>query len=270
MIKTSDELIDKTISAIRTVTSQFRAPAIMSSFGKDSMTLLALCREAGFKFPVVYHREPWYPRKSVFADKIIAEWNLSVHDWPPSVMGIKSNAERTEFVSRYQIARHGAMDIPRNIEPPDETAFVCGLYDIIRRPLGSFVHPWDVLLIGHKSCDSDQFFGDIPLKLDIKIGKEGDPALFFPLRQWSHGNVWDYLQDNEIPVQSDRYDVANRREWDDKSANNDYWQACTRCIDPRGPATVFCPKFQRDIDNVSATIPVLNEQFSYVEKGAKK
>jgi 3'-phosphoadenosine 5'-phosphosulfate sulfotransferase (PAPS reductase)/FAD synthetase len=270
MIKTDSDLVDKTIAAIRTVMSQFRAPAIMSSFGKDSMTLLALCREAGFKFPVVYHREPWFPRKSVFADRITAEWNLVVHDWPPSVMGIKSKPDRTEFVSRYQIARQGAMDIPRNIEPPDEDNFVCGLYDIIRRPLGSFVHPWDVLLIGHKSCDSDQYFGDIPLHIDLKLGKEGEPALFFPLREWTHNNVWDYLRDNDIPVQRDRYDVENRREWDDKTSNNDYWQACSLCIDPNSPAVVFCPKFQREINNVSATIPVLDSQFSYAGKEPSK
>lgn len=261
--------IDQTIATIRMIASQFRAPAIMSSFGKDSMALLGVCREAGFKFPVVYHREPWYPNKSVFADRVTAEWNLVVHDWPPTAMGIKSNEERTEFVSRYQVAKNGYMDIPRNIEPPDDNNFVCGLLDIIRRPVASFAHPWDVLLIGHKSCDSDQFFGDIPLHLDIKLSREGEPALCFPLRSWTHENVWDFLDAFDIPVQTDRYDRSARAEWDDKTFNNDYWQACTRCIDPRGPAIVFCPKFQREINNVSATVPVFNEPFTYAGKGAR-
>lgn len=263
MTTCNQKVLEQAISTIRTVAAQFKMPAVMSSFGKDSMALLAVCREAGFKFPVIYHREPWYPRKSVFADTIIQQWNLRVHDWPPTVMGIKSNEERTEFVSRYQVAPRGFFDIPRNIETEDEENFVCGLDDIIRRPAASFNHPWDVLFIGHKSADSDQFFGPIPLHVDIKLSGDNEPALCFPLREWTHGDVWDFLDTYKIPVQEDRYDREGRVEWEDKITNNDYWQACTRCIDPRGPATVFCPKFGREINNVSEMIPVLDEKFTY-------
>lgn len=252
--------LDHSIETIRTTIAQSKMPAVLCSFGKDSMVMLSCIREAGYKLPIIFHRDPWQPEKHAFANQVIEDWGLVVHDWPPIVVGIKRNEQALEIVSRYQWSDFGSIDLPKNMEPPDEDNLVCGL-DIIRRPRSSFISPWDMFFHGHKSSDYDPYMGSVPLTVDIRIGV-GTPSICFPLREWTDADIWDFIEMNDVPFQKDRYE--NRAEFEDKSTNSDYIQACTACIDPLGPASVFCPKFNREVGNVSASIMKLDYSPSYI------
>jgi hypothetical protein len=134
---------------------------------------------------------------------------------------------------------------------------VCGLRDVLNRPIGDFAYPWDVVFHGHKSSDTDPLFGAVPLSCDVQMN-QGGPALAFVLRDWTDGDVWEYTKQFEVPQQTDRYNVETGEENPDRTFNPDYLEGCCRCIDRDGPATVFCPKLKCQIGNVS-------HQVRYVE-----
>ncbi len=247
-----------TVELIRAKASAARKPAVMLSFGKDSMALAHLIRIALFKglnhnhfplthafpLPVIYHRDPWFPQKHEFADGVIRSWAMEAHDYPPQACGVKVNEERLELVARYHFGLL-ALDIPKNVVHSQyypRRDYICGLNDWLQRPKAAGVlYPWDCVFIGHKSSDVDPFDGPVPLKSDCV--KVAGVELVFPLRHWSDEDVWDYIERNAIPVQRSRY--RGRQESADLWYNNDYVHACTACIDPRNKAkTVECPKLK--------------------------
>jgi hypothetical protein len=259
-------LFDATIQNIRTVLNRFGHPAVMTSFGKDSMVLLHILREAGFDLPCIYLRDPWQSHKHAFAEERIRAMGLTVHNWPPNGMGTKFNGENFEFVARYNIAPDAFLDIPKNVEKQRPRAkLLCGLFDIIRRPLSVISHGWDVLLLGHRDCDTDPYYGQVPLHVDLKMNAPGEPAAYFPLRQWTDEDIWDFIESEHIPVQLDRY--KDRGELSDKSFNNDYVQCCSKCLDPREGPVVFCPKFGKDVNSVADKVPKFDAVPDYFGKG---
>jgi hypothetical protein len=99
--------------------------------------------------------------------------------------------------------------------------------------------------------------------------RDEGPDFLFPLKEWTHEDVWDYTEKYQVPVQTDRYDVANRTEWPDKTTNSDWYPVCIRCVDKRMPgATVFCPKMNRELVNVSGAAAEFGWQPDYF--GEKK
>lgn len=247
--------------------AQAEKPAIMSSFGKESLCVIALCRILKFNFPVIYHRNPWFPHKNDFADRIAKEWNLEVHDWHPFQVGVKTHYDCIQPVARYRHGKNSSVSIPIGTLPPvDGEPYLCGLADIIGREKGTDTFESDLLIFGHKACDKDIFEGKFELKTDFVsplVG--GAPAILYPIRDWTDADVWKFIFDQRIPFQEERYDPATQKEFEDKTYNNDYVRTCMKCIDRREEDIVFCPKLQREIPNVSHTIADLEEKLEHVE-----
>jgi 3'-phosphoadenosine 5'-phosphosulfate sulfotransferase (PAPS reductase)/FAD synthetase len=278
-----NELIEESLGIIRFYAHKAVKPAVMLSFGKDSMVLASLIRQAllgehslngqhfplasGFPLPVVYHRDPWFHAKHDFADQVSRSWGMEIHDYPPFLCGIKTNENILELVARYPFGQ-SAIDIPKNVCRPDEYPrrdFICSLHDWMFRPRGTFnpqLYPWDTVFMGHKSSDVDEFEGRVPLKANHAI--IGGIPLVFPLRSWADEDVWAYIDENHVPVQPTRY--QGHKEAEDKWYSNDYIHACTACVDPRNPKTVFCPKLKRDVPNVGELMLELRADTPYIER----
>ncbi len=260
-------MIEHAKQLIRDAVADAKRPAVMCSFGKDSMALAHLIRGEGGSFPmdVIYHRDPWFPHKNEFSDGIIRSWNMTVFDFPPFAAGVKVKPDMLELVSRYNFGI-GFMDIPKNVCRPEDyprREFICGLNDWVLRPKGMTETPWDTVFIGHRSADVDPFEGAVPLKSDTT--RIGGVKVVFPLRDWSDSQLWDYIKANHIPVQEARYNG------DEKWHANDYTHACTACIDPRvnaGRKTVWCPKFKVDVPNRGREVAQLHVRPEYIEEAA--
>lgn len=258
--------LEDTISRLNNWFEQFERPVMMSSFGKDSMVMFFIVfRLMKKRMPIIYHGVPWEPWKNDFAWSIIKLFRLEVYDYPPIMSGIKVKPELLEIVHRYQIGGDPGkgIDIPVNIEQMKTPLEFknCGLA-MLERPKGAMSFPWNLILIGHKDCDVDQFDGPVPLKAAL-IKLEGLPATAFPLKEWTDDDVWDFIDYHHVPVQrGSRY--IGRQEMAFKGFNNDYIEACTRCIDPRLPKKVFCPLVNRDIDNVSDRVLKFEGRASYI------
>lgn len=259
-----DAKLNVTRERIARLMETYKSPAMLCSFGKDSMVLLHILRGMGVTVPLVFYRDPWFPKKYSFAQRMAAEWDLVVHDYAPSRVTMWEGKEIMAFTNHYQIGA-AMLQVPKNILPPVAgERFVCGLRDVVQRPLGTFNVPWDVFLVGHKSSDEDQIAGKVTLKTDVRSGALISPDMAFPLRDWTDADVWEYTSTYNVPQQEDRYDVANRVELPDKSANSDYARVCIECIDRRKSGeVVFCPKLDMEVTNVAPLIQYQDVQCNY-------
>jgi 3'-phosphoadenosine 5'-phosphosulfate sulfotransferase (PAPS reductase)/FAD synthetase len=273
-------ILQETLEFIRQKAHKARKPAAMLSFGKDSMVMAWLIREAlagehglngehfplphAFPLPIIYHREPWFAFKHDFADHVIQTWAMEAHDFPPLYCGVKTNQGMIEPVARYQLGS-SAIDVPKNLCMPDPRRdYICGLHDWIGRPQAALAsYPWDLLFIGHKSSDVDPFDGHVPLK--NSTAEIGGVTLAFPLKDWSDSDVWDAIEFNHIAVDSRRY--KGRREVKDRWYHNDYVHGCMACIDPRcKEKEVFCPKLKRNVRNLGPYVLQLHADAPYIER----
>lgn len=261
-------MIEQTIEFIRGCISGAKRPAILCSFGKDSMVLAELIRRSTnsstFPIDVIYHRDPWFPHKHEFAERTARAWGMTVHDYPPMHAGVKVKDDMLELVARYNFGTE-ALDIPKNTTPPiARRDYVCGLNDWLLRPkCAVFPYPWDLVFHGHKSSDNDPFEGAVPLSSDMT--EIGGVYVAFPLRDWTDDDVWDFIEENHVPIPENRYE--NRKDREDTWHNNDYISACTACIDPRvKEKTVFCPKVKRGVENVGSRVLQLRAEPTYIEK----
>ncbi len=250
---------------------EYAHPVLYCSFGKDSMVLLHLMYSTGIRMPVLYYRDPWFPRKNRFANLVIDSYLLECHDYPPARVSLLHNPVMVALVSEYSTGPTSVAALFKNTieykDGDDENDFLCGV-NFLMRPCGNYNYPWDVGFVAHKSCDTDQIYGVIPLHSEVVYRDEG-PDYVFPLKEWTHQDVWEYTEHYQVPIQADRYDVPNRTELPDKTFNSDWYPTCIRCVDKRTPgATVFCPKMKREIQNVSGVVQEFGWQPDYF--GEKK
>ena len=231
-------------------------PVIAWSGGKDSMALLDLVyNKCKAKIPVVFFREQWQPQKYAFQNRIIEDWGLEVYTWHPTRSNFQQTDDEFEVQNQY-IFDNTDMTCPTGITPmKDGQPWACAL-DIYNRPKNAgIIANWDVMFVGHKHCDSDPIYGgDAGVRVDVRINP-GQCNAYYPMKGWTHDDVFQYCEDNNVPIQLDRYEKVDAKwgEMKDRSQNCDYVHACTACIDRReeAPKFVHCPKLNCTIENVS-------------------
>jgi hypothetical protein len=266
-MKTLQTLVDEAKNFILKTASFHKSPVIAWSGGKDSMVLLHLIRSVGISnMPLFIFREPWQPEKYTFQNEIISKWNLVCHTWHPVSSAFQQNGSEFELQNEY-IFGNTMLTCPSGVVAPDfekmPDRWVCAI-DMLKRPKQqSLVVDWDVVFIGHKGCDSDPILGgDAGTRIDVKIGNHA--TLAFPLKQWSHEDIWRYHEEYGVPYDMDRYEKigGTYREKPEKSKNVDYVHACTNCIDKRNAphSRCYCPKFNGVIENISDKVPWYHNQ----------
>lgn len=256
--------IEQTKNKISAWTREFKKPAIMSSFGKDSMALLHLCRSMGLNLPVVFHRYAFMVHKFKFAESIIQRWKLEVYDWHPLSCSVGIKNDILDLFSEYNIGPNSTMGLPLGVLPYKENEpFVCGR-DFLDKPKSYFVCPWDLLLNGQRGDDQDDYLGPISLKTDLSRNKDA-ASIAFPFSDWTKEEVWSYIRMNDIPVQADRYNTTEGTELKDKTYNSDWYPTCTACLDKRKADLVYCPKYNCMIPNVSAAVKEFQFEPTYME-----
>jgi 3'-phosphoadenosine 5'-phosphosulfate sulfotransferase (PAPS reductase)/FAD synthetase len=257
------KLEDQSKAFVERLLPHYNNPAIMCSFGKDSMVMLHLMRKWGYKLPIIFHRDPWWPQKYRFADEVAALWDLEVYDYPPSAITMWEGESIMAFTNHYQIGA-AYLQLPKNIlEPEQGRRWLCGV-DLLNRPKGTFSYPWDLVLIGHKSSDEDQIAGKVVLHVDVKKNAGAAPDAAFPLKEWTDEDVWDYTEEHDVPQQWDRYEKGARKELPDKWTNSDYANVCIACIDCRSKEpSVWCPKLEMQVSNIADKVAYDKPTFNY-------
>jgi hypothetical protein len=240
---------------VRTIMRVAERPAVMCSFGKDSMVLLHLVRTEGFNLPVIFHREPFLPRKYYFSRKVIALWNLTIYDFPPLQTAVQEHGGNYEIVNYYPAGARPCL-VPTGLTAPAAGEKpLCALHDIYLKPTGTFNYPWDVVFHGHKSSDVDPVYGPVPLSADFARNIDSASAAFV-LRHFTDEDIWTYTERFKLPVHDERYEKADGawRERADRTQNPDYFPACWACMVKDGGA-VPCPRLGGlETANVSAQL----------------
>src|SRR4029077_4756897 len=188
--------IAETLKFVRSQLNEYAWPVLNCSFGKDSMVLLHLLCSDGIRVQIVYYRDPWFPRKNAFANQVIHNWCLEVHDYPPIRVSLKTHPAMVALVSEYSSGPHSMIALFKNTlefkDGDDASNYLCAV-NFLMRPCGTFNYPWDVALVAHKDVDTDQIYGVMPLHSPVVMRDEG-PDFLFPLKEWPHDDVWDYTE----------------------------------------------------------------------------
>jgi hypothetical protein len=257
--------IDHSMALIASALVRSARPAVLTSFGKDSMVLLHLIRQVAPAMPdCIFFREPFHQRKYRFAQQIAETWGLSLYDWRPSNTKMQQRDDDIEVLNSYFFSRNKCLTCPTGIVPPvPGEPWLCALADLYQKPLaGPMAGPWDMAFIGHKACDTDPVLGgDVGTRIDVRVNPESRMELAFPLRDWTHADIWSYSLANQVPQNMDRYQIdadgMGHENLEDVKANPDYFRACTACMDSRASAPAFVPCPRRAgamIENVSASL----------------
>lgn len=239
--------LDSTKRIFDAVATQFRAPVVAWSSGKDSMVLLAVARQRWPQIPVIFFRQHQLPHKTKWATELAASWNLSVFDWPPAQTGVREGNGHLDLVSRYSVGT-AMLDVSLSLYEPTEGESLCAFWDLIvnRVRTPEVTLPWDVILLGSKASDKDKTVSQTSFTAEITVGPVGSPSIAFPLRDWTDEDVWNYSHQYGVPQNTARYAG-------DRSANSDDYPACYRCL-VQGVDEVDCPRLGVRIKSNAALV----------------
>lgn len=244
---------------INKIDERFLKPIIYCGFGKDSITLLHLCREAGYNWPVMFHRDPYFPKKYRYANKIIDMWDVVCWDYPAKSTSIFNKNNTFEVVRHYGCGSIDMVLCAMLYEPTEfiDGEYLCAYRDIYLQPKGNGEYHWDCALQAHRMHESKPHGGNLPNMLRwVMKTAPGGPTFMQPLREWTNKDIYEYIRSNNIPINYDVYEVKNGElvPLPDNTFNPDRRPACFRCIDERNELVVHCPRMDCLTNNISSTL----------------
>lgn len=209
------ELESKSIYIIREVHKRFKNPALLWSIGKDSTTLLWLCKQAFFgkiPFPVI-HIDTGFKFKEIyeFREKYAKEWNLNLiiarNNKAEGITPDKGkfeccNARKTEalkqIVKQHKIDalivgirrdEHGIRDKERYFSPRDKQ------------------FKWNYVKKKEKQNQGDSpFISMQDAEFDAwnifatDFGQDTDHVRVHPILHWTELEIWKYVKEENIPM----------------------------------------------------------------------
>jgi 3'-phosphoadenosine 5'-phosphosulfate sulfotransferase (PAPS reductase)/FAD synthetase len=249
------EKINSAIEIIKMTMKEYKNPIIYSGFGKDSIVVIHLCRTMGLNLEIMFHRDPYFPKKYRYANKMIDKWNLICRDYPARLCSVFYMHDTFEVVRHYQIG-FGDMALCAMLYTPEryiEGEYLCGLKDIYLQPkIDNYDYRWDAIIQGHRTVEAKPHTGMVPAGLRWTNKQNiGSADNVFPLHDWTNQEVYQYIIENEIPINTDVYDVVDGSlvPKEDKTFNPDCRPACYECMRPDKPMSVLCPKKMVTVNN---------------------
>ena len=215
------ELENKSIYIIREAFKAFKKPAVLWSIGKDSTSLLWLCKKAlplGAKLNVI-HIDTGCKFKEIyeFREKYAKEWNLNLmvaKNPEPDKQNI------THLTDKFQCCNLRKTQALKNLVK--EKGFD-GLFVGIRRDehgiraKESYFSPRDAQFkwkIVREKSEEEKLQGDSPFEAladtelagwDIfatEFGEDTDHVRIHPILHWTEKDIWEYTKANNLPAVS--------------------------------------------------------------------
>jgi sulfate adenylyltransferase subunit 2 len=213
---TLKDMEEKSIYIIREAKSRFKNPAILWSIGKDSTTLLWLCKKAFFgevPFKVI-HLDTGYKFDEIYAfrERYAKEWKLDL------IVAKNDDADKTKACPSKDRSEccnlRKTQNLKKMIEGYGFDAIIAGIrrdeHGI--RNKERYFSPrdkesrWNILKLKKKTD------GDSPLESSqdaefsgwniyaSDFGEETQHVRIHPLLHWSELDIWEYIKRENIPV----------------------------------------------------------------------
>lgn len=188
---------------------------MLSSFGKDSLLMLALAREVRKDFAVIWFRNGL---DETFARWLIKEWKLTVFSWLPADAYILISPEGEQvMIGEYSF---GNDLMPMLTDLSEGTK--CSL-KLLEERTPQLYPPFDLILWGAKDADRHWIKGDGVFKEDgFMLGRA---RVIAPLRHMTDDQVRAALLDMKVPY----------------SMTSDELPLCTACM-TANTDEVYCPE----------------------------
>jgi hypothetical protein len=247
--------IDVSKGIIETISKNYLKPIIYWGGGKDSTVLLHIVREMGIKWPCMFHRDPYFPKKYIYVNWLIAEWDLICYDYPAYKCSVFWQNGTFEVVRHFYCGPQDMILCAMLYKPEEfiEGEYLCAYKDVYLQPKGSYHYAWDVGLQAHRMHESKPHSGHKPNGLRWVFKRIPNGTDFVqPLREWTNQDVFEYSNINNLPFNDRVYYVDNGEflPLPDSTYNPDRRPACYECMLPSKDMAVFCPKFQSLTNNV--------------------
>lgn len=179
-------------------------PAVLSSFGKDSMLLLHLAREVCDP-TVLWFRDG---TAESFAKSVIRDWDLTVYSWLPADEYVLIDKERQVLISEYSFG-DDRLPMLTDLVPGGEVSTT-----LVNLAPGPLYPPFDVILWGAKDCDSHWVKGAGKFKDDgFQLG---GAKVYAPIR---------HLTDAQVVAALSELGVTYRTESDELQLPRAQWPA---------------------------------------------
>lgn len=219
-------------------------PVILCSFGKDSIVLLDLIRKVKKDIEVIFFREPYLQKKFLHAQKVIADWDLTVYDYPPSFVNYIQFDNYFEIINFYYVDEKIYIVLYGGAcKYSPEKPFLCAVYDFICRPkIDRFTFKWDCIFLAQKETDPVYIAERVKVKTFSYLGKR---MLVLPLKDWTDKDIWNYIKKNNVPYDKQRYEENNQE------VNPDKFPTCFDCLDYRASEEIICPKKNIKIKSIA-------------------
>jgi hypothetical protein len=230
--------MQKVLETITAALAGAERPAILTSFGKESVLLTQLVLDAGARPDLIFFRRDKRREQLEFAFSEIARLGLDVYDWAPADRYfLPRGTNAVALVDEYAYLDL-TLPVLRDIEH-DQTA-QC-VFDLDKTRTTAFIGPWDTIFLGTRGIDTHEIIPE-PRLVHILNGR--DVSLVAPLYHLSEEDVW-----REIRARRIAYDVAR---YDESGADPDTLHMCVGCLKkPDSPGVVEkvpCHKIGGEID----------------------
>lgn len=250
---------------IRRTLKTAQRPAVMCSFGKDSLVLVDLLTRYGVR-DVLYLENIDEVVDNEYITTIVERYGLRVHPLPRGRGVLFFVRGTAQFFCYPFVSATTMLSVPMALPPwTGAGAYLC-VDDELRAVHGAVVpYDFDVLFFGNKHVDLRDGGGAcLPWYPMLSAAAQDayrhrmtptTPRWRFqtlvgcsPLLDWTQDDVWAYIDDRHLPVSANVYDAHRQRRLHTT-------RACYRCHDPNLPATVLCPRVGAPITNLGAFLP---------------
>ena len=167
-----------------------RNPALLCSFGKESMLLLESAREVRPDITVLWFGD----RLSKFAESMIKENDLCVYSYAPADRYLVPNGDGYSLIDEYSF---GKTFVPTVSDLVESEKCEIEQLSTVRTPL--FNYQFDLTLWGARSADTHPLIGSLP----TGRFRLGNTVMEAPLWNWSTDEVYDALAERRIPFEAD-------------------------------------------------------------------
>lgn len=240
--------VDRTLDLIASQVMLADAPVVLSSFGKDSLVLLHLCRQVNKGVPALFfvQHAQQFPEKYRHAMAVIEAWGLACYSLPPRGVTHVQQGDYFDLFQFYGSPDMGPLIASTGLRPRElgEEPFVCALDSLLAPTAEQVTYPWDLTFLGHKASDEVKLTAGQGTKIHTPVIQSGATTLCLPLWDWTDADVWAYIHAHHLPYDQARYDAQ------DEAVNPDQYPACFNCLDARKRGqSVYCPKVHDYVTN---------------------